>query len=104
PGTAGTATTQIASRPAQRPLHLGLAALLGLGLLVPVAPAHSEAAGTAAKPAAVTTPKAYVGLFQDNAIGVIDTGTNQEIATIPVPAGPHGMVLSPDGDDLFVSS
>src|SRR5262245_36481369 len=108
-GNAGTATIALARWPTQQPpqqrtaWHLGLAAVLGLGLILPVAPAPSEAASPTANTAAITTPKAYVGLFQDNAVGVIDTGTNQEITTIPVPAGPHGMVLSPDGDELFVS-
>src|SRR5438105_12031533 len=92
-GIASTATTQIARWPTQKPLHqrpawqLGLAAVLGLGLILPAAAAPSEAAGAAA----ITTPKAFVGLFQDNAVGVIDTSTNQEITTIPVPAGPHGI-------------
>ena len=114
PGRATTAAIQRAhwrtqASPYQRRArHLGLAAVLGLGLILPATAARAEAAGNdavaAAANTAITTPKAYVGLFQDNAVGVIDTGRNQEIATIPVPAGPHGMVLSPDGDELFVSS
>jgi YVTN family beta-propeller protein len=34
-------------------------------------------------------PKAYVGLFSDNAVAVLDTSTNQILSTIPVPTGPH---------------
>ena len=34
--------------------------------------------------AAAVGPKAYVGLFNDNAIGVIDTGTNRTLRTIPL--------------------
>src|SRR5262249_1630256 len=52
----------------------------------------------------VAAPKAFIGLFKDNAVGVVDTVTNREIGTIPVPAGPHGLVLTPDGKELFVSS
>jgi YVTN family beta-propeller protein len=48
--------------------------------------------------------KAYVGLFNDNAVAVVDTGTNQVIKTIPVPVGPHGVVVTPDGAKVFVSS
>jgi len=49
-------------------------------------------------------PKAYVGLFKDNAVGVIDTTTNTLIRTIPIPAGPHGVVVTPDGSTVFASS
>jgi YVTN family beta-propeller protein len=49
-------------------------------------------------------PKVYVGLFKDNAVGVIDSGTNTEVTTIPVPEGPHGLVLTPDGKKVYVSS
>src|SRR5205814_937944 len=49
-------------------------------------------------------PKAYVGLFNDNAIAVLDSGTNQILSTIPVPTGPHGIVITPDGRWVYVSS
>jgi YVTN family beta-propeller protein len=49
-------------------------------------------------------PKAYVGLFGDNTIGVIDTGTNTLIKTIPIPPGPHGLVITPDGKWVYASS
>jgi len=55
----------------------------------------------------VTLPskvKAYVGLFGDNAVAVVDTDTNRVTKTIPVPAGPHGVVVTPDGAKVFVSS
>ncbi len=57
---------------------------------------HSSAAGAA--------PKAYVGLFKDNAVGVIDTGSNKMISSIPIPKGPHGMEISPDGKFVYVSN
>ncbi|HLY65090.1 MAG TPA: hypothetical protein VKU60_06130, partial [Chloroflexota bacterium] len=56
--------------------------------------AGSEPVGSAA--AGKAAPKAYVGLFKDNAVGVIDTATQRELTTIPVPAGPHGLVMTPD--------
>ena len=49
-------------------------------------------------------PKAYVGLFKDDAVAVIDTTQNRVVATIPVPKGPHGLVVTPDGRKVYVSS
>jgi YVTN family beta-propeller protein len=54
--------------------------------------------------AAAAGPKAYVGLFKDDAVAVIDTSQNRVVATIPVPKGPHGLVLTPDGRKAYVSS
>jgi YVTN family beta-propeller protein len=55
--------------------------------------------------ASTTLPlRAYAGLFGDNAVAVIDTDTNQVVKTIPVPTGPHGLVVTPDGAKVFVSS
>src|SRR5205807_1313818 len=51
-------------------------------------------AGTIQTPAAAAVrgaPKAYVGLFNDNAVAVIDTRANRVLTTIPIPAGPHGL-------------
>src|SRR4029450_10479152 len=53
---------------------------------------------------AAAAPKAYVGLFKDNAIAVLDTGTNRVQGTIPVPQGPHGIVITPDGRKVYGSS
>jgi YVTN family beta-propeller protein len=49
-------------------------------------------------------PKAYVGNFKDNTVSVIDTSAGTVVATVPIAAGPHGMVITPDGRRLFVSS
>jgi YVTN family beta-propeller protein len=68
-------------------------ALWGLLSLVP-------ALGCSSSP----QPKAYVGLFGDNAVGVVDTGSGKMIHTIAVPAGPHGVVITPDGAKVYVSS
>jgi YVTN family beta-propeller protein len=61
---------------------------------------------SAGAPATATgTPtKAYVGLSGDSAVAVIDTSTNQVSKTIPIPAGPHGLVITPDGAKVLVSS
>jgi len=49
-------------------------------------------------------PKAYIGLFKDNAVAVLETDSKQVLKTIPVPPGPHGLVVTPDGSQVFVSS
>src|SRR5262245_48444222 len=53
---------------------------------------------------AAGAPKAYVGLFKDDAVAVIDTAQNKVTATISVPKGPHGLVITPDGRKVYVSS
>jgi len=52
----------------------------------------------------VTAPKAYVGLFGDNSVAVVDTATKQVMKTIPIPTGPHGLVMTPDGKRVYASS
>ena len=54
--------------------------------------------------AADTAPKAYVGLYGDDAIGVLDTATGRTLRTIKVPAGPEAVIVSPDGSRVYVSS
>jgi YVTN family beta-propeller protein len=54
--------------------------------------------------AATGAPKAYIGLFKDNAVAVFDTASNSVTRTIPVPVGPHGVVVTPDGRWVYVSS
>src|SRR5437870_8237151 len=53
---------------------------------------------------AAGAPKVYVGLFTDNAVAIIDTAQNRVLNTIPVPKGPHGLVVTPDGRKVYVSS
>ncbi len=53
---------------------------------------------------AAAAPKAYVGLFKDDAVAVIDTVQNKVIGTVSVPKGPHGLVITPDGRKVYVSS
>jgi len=86
------------------------AGLLLLLATTPVAGAASigrssdAVASTAEAMQSIGAAKAYVGLFKDNAVAVLDTGTRQVLRTIPVPAGPHGLVITPDGAKVFVSS
>jgi YVTN family beta-propeller protein len=56
------------------------------------------------KPAVAAGPKAYVGNFKDNTISVIDLELKRVTATIPIPPGPHGMVITPDNRWLYVAS
>jgi YVTN family beta-propeller protein len=74
-----------------------LAILLGLT-------AYAQEAAAAGPPTEPVSPKAYVGVFKDNAIVVVDTGTNRVLGTIPVLPGPHGIVVTPDGHKVYVSS
>jgi YVTN family beta-propeller protein len=45
-----------------------------------------------------------VGNFKDNTISVIDVELKQVTATIPVPPGPHGIVITPDNHWVYVAS
>ncbi len=51
----------------------------------------------------VTAPKAYVGLFGDNSVAVLDTATKQVMKIIPIPTGPHGLVMTPDGKRVYAN-
>jgi YVTN family beta-propeller protein len=76
------------------PVAIGLAA--SLLIAAPMA--------TSAQPVATRAPKAYIGLFKDDALAVLDTASNTVIRTIPIPAGPHGLVVTPDGKWVYASS
>ena len=54
--------------------------------------------------AVAAAPKVYVGVFRDDTVAVIDTSTNRVVRTIPVPKGPHGLVVTPDGRKVYVAS
>src|SRR5688572_31690622 len=56
------------------------------------------------KPAVAAGPKAYVGNFKDNTINVIDLESKRVTATVPIPPGPHGMVITPDNRWVYVAS
>jgi YVTN family beta-propeller protein len=80
-----------------RPRALMLATVALGAALVAATPAAAGAQGTSA-------PKAYIGLFKDNAVAVLDTSTNTVTRTIPIAAGPHGLVITPDGRWVYASS
>ena len=67
---------------------------------VAVPTANPTATSAANQPA----PKIYIGLFKDNAVAVLDSGTNKILSTIPIPTGPHGLVITPDGKRVYASS
>lgn len=52
---------------------------------------------------AAAGPKVYVGNFKDNTVSVLDAGSGAAITTVPVAAGPHGMVVGSDGRTVYVS-
>src|SRR5262245_50882965 len=57
-----------------------------------------------ALPARAQGPKAYVGNFKDNTVSVIDVEGKRVTANIPVPPGPHGIVITPDNRWVYVAS
>lgn len=48
-------------------------------------------------------PRAYVGNFKDNTVSVIDVGAGRVVATVPVAAGPDGIVVGADDRLAYVS-
>ena len=79
--------------------------LLAALLMAPGAWAAQPAPASPVAPlSAATAPKAYVGLFKDNAVAVLDTSSHRVLRTIPVPLGPHGLAMTPDGRKIYVSS
>lgn len=78
---------------------LGILALLFAGAWLATARLTAKAHAAAA-----SGPKGYVGLFKDNAVAVVDLGGQQVVGTIPVPPGPHGVAITPDGRKVYVSS
>jgi len=72
-------------------------------VLVLNAGCSSNSDSGAAAPAANNNRKAYVGLFGDQSVAVLDTVTQKVIKTIPVTA-PDGLIVTPDGKKVYVSS
>ncbi|APW38825.1 hypothetical protein RD110_17755 [Rhodoferax koreense] len=54
-------------------------------------------------PAQAAGPKAYVGNFKDNTVSVLDIAGGTVLSTLPVSAGPDGLVAAPGGGPVFVS-
>jgi YVTN family beta-propeller protein len=59
---------------------------------------------TAIPASAAGQPKAYIGLFKDDGVAVVDTANWKVLKTVGVPPGPHGLVVTPDGRRVYVSS
>jgi len=53
--------------------------------------------------ASAAGPRVYVGNFKDNTVSVVDVDEGKVVATVPVAAGPDGIVVSADGKSVFVS-
>jgi YVTN family beta-propeller protein len=49
-------------------------------------------------------PKAYIALHDESALAVLDTGANRLLRFIPVPLGPRGLAMTPDGRKVYVGS
>ena len=69
--------------------------LVALLLMTGFSPAHAQAS---------PGPKIYVGLFKEDAVAVVDAAERRVVGRIPVPKGPHGLVVTPDGRKVYVSS
>lgn len=81
-------------------LRIGLL-LLTLGMLLGCG---DDSADKSPPPASTATSAlAYVGLFGDNALAVVDVGAGKVLATVPVTA-PDGIAITPDGAKVYVSS
>ncbi|MGO4393757.1 plastocyanin/azurin family copper-binding protein [Variovorax sp. M-6] len=65
--------------------------------------ASALAALLLANPAFAAGAKAYVGNFKDDTVSVIDTTAQRLIATVPVAAGPDGIVIARNDRQVFVS-
>lgn len=82
-------------------------AILSVTLLSVAGCSSSPASTTSSvdSPVSSSAPdsKAYVGLFGEQAVAVLDTQTRQVLKKIPVTA-PDGLILTPDGTKLYVAS
>ncbi len=74
-----------------------------VALLLFAAGCSSDSDAPAAGNPTSSNKKAYVGLFGDQAVAVLDTVTKQVLKTIPVTA-PDGLIITPDGKKVYVSS
>jgi YVTN family beta-propeller protein len=72
--------------------------------VVGLPPGHSASAAAVAFASTAAAPKVYVTLHDDSAVAVLDTTTNRVLRTIPVPLGPRGLAMTPDGSKVYVGS
>lgn len=55
-------------------------------------------------PSALMEKKVYVGNQASNNVSIIDSATNEVIASVDVGAGPHGIAIIPDGKKFYVAN
>src|SRR5262249_33012118 len=54
--------------------------------------------------AASAQPYAYVSNLSGNNVSIVNTATHAVVGTVPVPAGPTGLAVTPDGSAVYVAS
>lgn len=79
--------------------EVAIAGKAGNGAVV----ATTQVLVTVAKPGELI-PTAYVSNFSDNTVTPVDRRTGTAGPTIPVGAGPDGVVVTPDGSQVFVAN
>jgi YVTN family beta-propeller protein len=100
PGVHDSSTHGLAVRPRRATTSIiAVAALAAASFLtlLPIGPSGASPVHAA------SGPKAYVGLFKEDAVAVLDTGTNTVLSKIAVPS-PHGIAPTLDGKKVYVSS
>jgi YVTN family beta-propeller protein len=68
------------------------------------APATPITVGTNPSDVVVSGNHAYVANAGSNTVSVIDTGTKQVVATIPVGTGPNSLVATPQPNRVYVAN
>lgn len=83
--------------------HAKVRSLLPLIILVCLAGCGSNDKPQPAPQATTPGAEAFVGLFGDDAVALVDLDAGKVLATLPVTA-PDGIVVTPDGAKVYVSS
>jgi YVTN family beta-propeller protein len=91
-------------RAALRRVRAGGMRILAAAMLLLTGLIWGGMSGPRSTAAAVTAPKAYIGLYGASAIAVLDTATGHVLRMIKVPAGPEAVIISPNGRRVYVSS
>src|SRR5260370_38840977 len=78
--------------------------LTGVALGATILAAAPSAVGAQGMSMNAPVTKAYVGLYKDNAVAVLDTSSNTVVKKLAIPSGPHGLVVTPDGRWIYASS
>jgi YVTN family beta-propeller protein len=98
-----TFTVSVSDGQASTPVNVTVAVLPAVTTL---AADTTVALGSGSNPSAVATygNRTYVGNATARTVKVIDTDTNQVIATIPVQSSPAAIAVSPDGQSVWVAN